>query len=1282
MKPSDDFDFEEELNDPPLHHDSQTVFDLMVATASYDFFNQFPTDTRALLCREMAIGMVKRGDKLTFNYDDSDPFLSTKNALYVVLRGKAQVGVIGADFGPGDTVGFRGVPDSDKGPSPEASSGNKGHDAESRAESPVVLGSTFEPVLMKAQTVTPKISSTKFTRRGSLSGALTKGRQSVYAKTTLILGKVPYNICSRLFADPEVCRSIVWAPCVSRAILNLPDPTERNDMECACIIELLRSVPYLNEQSTAMQRLLARQFMYAKVNKGNALCFWQNVIGGSKNCEWFVVSINGTLGIYAEKAKVKSFLEEKDEEEEVSAEDGSKESDENEEEGETVDLVPRNLSQVIKAGQAFPLASQIPLEKSWWGFNEVNTFETNSENKKGGKGSTDQSVTQCNYCIAGASETVELLYMPLNLFKAFVYPSQDLMFSTEKCRTVLKVPPKERKLSEISYLLNNVLKSHAFFQQMTLAARSRIATNMTIGFIDEGELLVDVGEFATATYILLSGSAKICVESTDGIQRWSSNGSPTTSPVLSQGRVLSASKIRKLEPGDIFGAEMMIHKTPSKVMLKVTEPSEFIVVTEANYRDALGMRDLLQDKVEENEFKGLTLEHVMSKNGRLDHPAFAVLRNAPSALLSKISASIHLRTLPPRRTLGMSDGIFTMILHGSVSLHRAKKRDKNKFAVQSGGNSPEAPTPRASAIEREALQNEVENRRVRSWWRNRKVDAAERIVEGGVVVGGYECKINGSMGGYHCYTREHTLVAEFDVTEMDQYATFESSSRQRASVKVGEALINLGSTGSNAFSMVDKMHILKLFETNPVLCEFPPDLVHRLATSCCEVQVYEPGSNIKHANGDGGVESLTIILEGRAEIWCDNTSASLVEKLGEEGVGDEEKAPTITHDMKRVCLGMLEVGDWFGDEAFDDDPYLESTFNAYAHNCVKVIRISRVGVMEAVERRDVMENNVREMRWRLDQERKQRKKERELQAERERIRAEVEEKRRVEDEERRMFEEGGGENWTSGEWGAEEGDFFLTTKSSCGDEGGGGRLEVDVEVSGVEGLGKVLNFSPVKRREMRAEAEVEEEKIGGEFGGSGSGSGRGGGPEVPIQLLAKCMRNKRVKGMERKGGDKDEEYHKPGRVLKTLLRDATSLYATVGAISPRTDRTGRRSMSTSTSLSRSTSASSSYSNYSNYSSYSKSGSRGGTGAGQRGSFRSGGRSSISSLRSGSSRGGGRVGVGSAGGGGEGGGIPRGAATYPTSIFPIREGAVIRPMVKRGAAPTNVRRMKMAASMGF
>ena len=215
--------------------------------------------------------------------------------------------------------------------------------------------------------------------------------------------------------------------------------------------------------------------------------------------------------------------------------------------------------------------------------------------------------------------------MPLGLFKHFVFPSQDLAFSTERCRTILKIPPQDRKASDVAYLLNNVLKSHAFFQQMTLTARTKLATNMSIGFIDEGEVLVDIGEVLTAGYILLSGSAKICFESTGG-GGWTSTGSPTTSPVLSRGRLINGKMASKLEPGDIFGIELMIQKKASGVLLKVTEPSEFIVVKDEAYRDALGVRDGLAGKVKESEFKGLTIHYVMEQ--RVHHPGEPTAQNA------------------------------------------------------------------------------------------------------------------------------------------------------------------------------------------------------------------------------------------------------------------------------------------------------------------------------------------------------------------------------------------------------------------------------------------------------------------------------------------------------------------------------------------------------------------------------------------------------------------------------------------------------------------------------
>lgn len=111
-----------------------------------------------------------------------------------------------------------------------------------------------------------------------------------------------------------------------------------------------------------------------------------------------------------------------------------------------------------------------------------------------------------------------------------------------------------------------------------------------------------------------------------------------------------------------------------------------------------------------------------------------------------------------------------------------------------------------------------------------------------------------------------------------------------------------------------------------------------------------------------------------------------------------------------------------------------------------------------------------------------------------------------------------------------------------------------VEISEVRnGLAKLLNFSPVKRNS------------------GGEGADEGNDSPTPIKLLAKCMRNKRVLGIERKG---DDDYVKPGRVLKVLLGEASSLYK--GAEAP----AERESTAL---LSRSESAVSSYSSYSSYS---------------------------------------------------------------------------------------------------
>jgi hypothetical protein len=123
-------------------------------------------------------------------------------------------------------------------------------------------------------------------RRGSLSSALIKGTQTFLSCGDCVLARVPYSVCAQMFQDPAFCRSVVWAPAASRAILSLPDPLARNDMESAVAVELMRSTPFLSHLSNDTQRLLSRRFMYARFNRGDPLCFWRGPPGATHLCDW------------------------------------------------------------------------------------------------------------------------------------------------------------------------------------------------------------------------------------------------------------------------------------------------------------------------------------------------------------------------------------------------------------------------------------------------------------------------------------------------------------------------------------------------------------------------------------------------------------------------------------------------------------------------------------------------------------------------------------------------------------------------------------------------------------------------------------------------------------------------------------------------------------------------------------------------------------------------------------------------------------------------------------
>ena len=116
-------------------------------------------------------------------------------------------------------------------------------------------------------------------------------------------------------------------------------------MESAVAVELMRSVPFLEQQSSDTQRILSRRFMYGTFQKGDALCYWKGGMGEVKLSEWFIVCLTGRIGVYTRrvKDKVNKFMF-----------DGNEEGEEQEEEEEEEDNVPftcENLSQTIMQGE-------------------------------------------------------------------------------------------------------------------------------------------------------------------------------------------------------------------------------------------------------------------------------------------------------------------------------------------------------------------------------------------------------------------------------------------------------------------------------------------------------------------------------------------------------------------------------------------------------------------------------------------------------------------------------------------------------------------------------------------------------------------------------------------------------------------------------------------------------------------------------------------------------------------------------------------------------------------
>ena len=445
---------------------------------------------------------------------------------------------------------------------------------------------------------------------------------------------------------------------------------------------------------------------------------------------------------------------------------------------------------------AFPPPTKKPYEKQWWGYSLARNMEQQQTLTKRASSST----VSCEYCVAAVSEHVELLYLPLSEYNEIVYPTQDLGYSTDRSRTILKIPPMMRTSNDMSYFTHAVMKPHAFFQQMPVGARREIARALTIGFVEEGSILVDLEEVSGACFILLSGSAKIMAE-WDGALESSqrsykgfnpNRGSalemdPEASPIVSNQRIIDAKVLEKLDPGDIFGTEMMMQDTASQVLVKVTEPSEFVVIPAAVYRNALGENDCLKTGKDMTTrslsalLSSTSLRHITRDSEYSKLRSFDMFKQVPVCLLEKLGQAITLREYPTRSALGMSGRLFTIILKGSASLHLINSKRQMKMARENREMMEDAQLGRKknTVVSLVTRDGDIENREVRNWWKRRGVEEAHEVVEAGVLLGGFVDKQNFSDRAF-AFTRTRTLVCEIDRERMADWRSGEGDGRKLA----------------------------------------------------------------------------------------------------------------------------------------------------------------------------------------------------------------------------------------------------------------------------------------------------------------------------------------------------------------------------------------------------------------------------------------------------------------------------------------------------------------------
>ena len=156
--------------------------------------------------------------------------------------------------------------------------------------------------------------------------------------------------------------------------------------------------------------------------------------------------------------------------------------------------------------------------------------------------------------------------------------------------------------------------------------------------------------------------------------------------------------------------------------------------------------------------------------------------------------------MAPRKALGKTKNLFSLILKGSVSLHLRKGR-KAEGGTYNFTPTPEqhkrAPGRYGTMLSKVNIEADIENRASRTWWKKRRVEAADKIIEGGFMIGSYADKLMGvGVGGYYCFTRTTTILVDFDVNDFESY---EGRGRRQACERLASQI-----EGSNDISLVDR----------------------------------------------------------------------------------------------------------------------------------------------------------------------------------------------------------------------------------------------------------------------------------------------------------------------------------------------------------------------------------------------------------------------------------------------------------------------------------------------